>query len=454
MDQNPNKNSVKEFAEKVIIAVLGGCILILFYNFIVNGDGVGAIASKVVKILQSVIIGLVLAFLMNPIMMFIEQGTLPIARKLQKKEVRARRLARASSSFLSAVVVLGLVALFFISIIPEIYSTAQYLLANIGNQIDAVLNWGNNITNGVYDAEITAIKESSFIDLFNTTVNFLQQYVDFTSQESVVTIAGGVYSFIKIFWNCIIGLFVAVYALCSKELFKAQAKKIIYSFFSLENANVAIRVTRKASEVFYGFITGKIIDSIIIGLLCYIGMIILGLPYPLLVSMIIGVTNIVPVFGPYIGAVPTTIIIFLTEPRLGIYFLIFVLALQQLDGNVIGPKILGESTGLSSFWVVVAIVVGGGIFGIPGMIIGVPVTAMIYYIFGKIVSYRLRARNLPTESRLYLELDHINAKTGELIMHDKENAPKKAYSSILRKKISFKESKEQAESQSDTKKEE
>ncbi len=425
MEQNQNCNSIKEFIKKTAIVVIGCCIVILFYNYIVNGDGLGAVSGKIFSVFQSIIIGLVLAFIMNPIMMFIERWIYPIALKVQKKPIKAKKLARGISAVFSAVIVVGIVALFFISIIPEIYSTAQYLLANIGNQVDSVLDWVNSVTRNNYHDEITAIKESSFADVFDTAITFAQRYIDFTSQENVIAIAGGVYSFIRIFLNCIIGLFVAVYALCSKELFKAQSKKIVYSFFSLEHANIVIRVTRKTTEIFYGFITGKIIDSIIIGLLCYIGMIILGFPYPLLVSMIIGITNIIPVFGPYIGAVPTTIIIFLTDPRTGLYFLIFVLALQQIDGNLIGPKILGESTGLTSFWVVVAIVVGGALFGIPGMIIGVPVTATLYYCFGRFVRYRLRERKLPDETIQYLKLDHINAKTYELIMHTDEAISKK-----------------------------
>ena len=171
---------------------------------------------------------------------------------------------------------------------------------------------------------------------------------------------------------------------------------------------------------------------------------ILRMPYPLLVSVIIGVTNIIPVFGPYIGAVPTVIIIFLTEPMQGIYFLIFVIILQQIDGNIIGPKILGDSTGLSSFWVVVAIVVGGGLFGFAGMLLGVPTMALIYYLVGRFAKYLLRKRNLPEDTEDYINLQCIDVEKGELIEHP-EGYENKQYVVFNRRKWKEQNEKKDAE---------
>ena len=224
----------------------------------------------------------------------------------------------------------------------------------------------------------------------------------------------------KFIVNIIIGIFVSVYVLLEKEKFKAQAKKLIYGFFSARIGNVLLEVMRKTNDIFYGFIIGKIIDSFIIGVICYIVMSLIGMPYAVLTSVIIGVTNIIPVFGPYIGAIPTVIIIFLTEPRMGIYFLIFVLILQQFDGNLIGPKILGDSTGLSSFWVVLAIVVGGSLFGFMGMLLGVPTMAVIYYLVGRVVGYLLRKRQLPDATNSYLDLDHVDPGTNRIVPKDPE----------------------------------
>ena len=165
---------------------------------------------------------------------------------------------------------------------------------------------------------------------------------------------------------------------------------------------------------------GKIIDSLIIGVLCFVGLGIFRMPYALLVSVIIGVTNVIPFFGPFIGAVPSTILIMLSDPLKGFYFVIFILVLQQIDGNIIGPKILGESTGLSAFWVVFSILLGGGLFGFVGMIMGVPTFALIYYIVQMVISQKLKRKNLPTDTKCYgyesfvdKEGNYIASKKGE-----------------------------------------
>ena len=175
-----------------------------------------------------------------------------------------------------------------------------------------------------------------------------------------------------------------------------------------------IHTARKSNEIFGGFISGKIIDSLIIGLLCYIGLVILNMPYTILVSVIVGVTNVIPFFGPYIGAVPSIIIIALDNPIKGLYFAIFILVLQQLDGNVIGPKILGDSTGLSPFWVVFAIIIGGGLFGFAGMLLGVPTFAVIYYIAGEAVGSRLKKRQLPTDTESYIKAEKLDEELNKI----------------------------------------
>ena len=186
-----------------------------------------------------------------------------------------------------------------------------------------------------------------------------------------------------------------------------------------KHANILIHIGRKANEIFTGFIIGKIIDSAIIGVLCFLGMTLLKLPHVLLVSVIVGVTNVIPVFGPYIGAIPGVILIFLVNPLQGLYFAIFILALQQLDGNVIGPAILGDSTGLSPFWVIFSIVVGGGLFGVLGMIIGVPTFALIYYIFRMFLKQKLEHRKLPTETEAYSDASYVDDE-GQYVASENE----------------------------------
>ena len=220
-------------------------------------------------------------------------------------------------------------------------------------------------------------------------------------------------------FNAIIGVIISVYLLFGKENFSMQSKKAVYAMMKPAHANMLLHLTIKSNEIFGGFIIGKIIDSAIIGVLCFIGLSLLNMPYTLLVSVIVGVTNVIPFFGPYIGAIPSAILIMLQDPKMGIYFIIFILILQQIDGNIIGPKILGNSTGLSAFWVVFSILLGGGLFGFVGMILGVPTFAVIYYVVKMLVDHRLEQKNLPIETACYDEYSYVDSDG--TYVHSEEN---------------------------------
>ena len=166
--------------------------------------------------------------------------------------------------------------------------------------------------------------------------------------------------------------------------------------------------------MFCCFIFGKIVDSAIIGVICYVGCLILHIPDSILVAVIIGVTNIIPVFGPFIGAVPSLLLVVIQSPIHALYLLIFIIVLQQVDGNIIGPKILGNSTGLSAFWVMFAILIGGGLFGFFGMLLGVPVFAMIYYIIRRLVNHSVKKKNLPTVTDMYVNASAVDERTGQV----------------------------------------
>ena len=240
--------------------------------------------------------------------------------------------------------------------------------------------------------------------------NVLQQ------SDFIANITTGVYNVVRAIFNVIIGFIVSVYVLMTKEKFIGQAKKIIYAIFRPRYGNVVMEVGRKADEVFGGFFIGKIIDSLIIGCICFVSLAILRMPYVALVSVIVGVTNIIPFFGPYIGAIPSAILIFLVDPMKGIYFIIFIIVLQQVDGNVIGPKILGNTTGLSPFWVIFAILLFGGSFGVIGMLFGVPIFAVLYYIIKRVVEHVLKRRHLPEKTDEYIELDTVDTVSNEVKM--------------------------------------
>lgn len=223
---------------------------------------------------------------------------------------------------------------------------------------------------------------------------------------------------LQFLYNIIVGAIISIYVMMSTNTFTGQAKKIAYAVLKPDIANSMIEVVRHCNQIFGGFITGKLIDSAIIGVVCFIVLNLIQMPYAMLVSVIVGVTNVIPFFGPYIGAVPSLILISLTDLKQGAIFLIFIIVLQQIDGNILGPKILGNSTGLSPFWVVFSILVGGGVFGFPGMLLGVPVFAVIYYLIKTFVEYALYKKRMPLETQSYIRADGYDMESGQLIYSD------------------------------------
>ena len=217
--------------------------------------------------------------------------------------------------------------------------------------------------------------------------------------------------------------FIAIYVLNSKQLFAAQAKKLLYGCLSTRRANIVLDNARFTHRVFGGFINGKLLDSLIIGILCFVGMTALRMPYAMLISVVVGVTNIIPFFGPFIGAIPSGLLILLIDPLKALYFVLFILALQQFDGNILGPKILGDSTGLSSFWVMFAILLAGGLFGFVGMVVGVPLFAVLYSILSGLVCHSLRRRGMPEETQAYYELDHVDERTHDILYNEAPARP-------------------------------
>ncbi len=416
------RNMVRKYMPLVAVVVTAAVFIIIFYFCVKRYVGLKAGVDKLFAVFAPIVFGFVMAFLMNPIMTVLEKPFQNFFIKRGGEVSRIKKNVRIITSVLSLIILVGVVSFFLWAVIPEFVETVTFLVNNLTTQIGGVLDWANDITRGRFEENIMSVKNDEAINnAINKGLAYVQGYLKLDKQDELIkTITSWGYGIGRLIVNLIIGFFVSVYVLMEKEKFKGQAKKLVYGFFSPRIGNEIMEFCRKTNDVFYGFIIGKIIDSIIIGIICYIGMIILGLPYKVLTSVIIGVTNIIPVFGPYIGAIPTTIIIFLTEPRAGIVFLIFVLALQQVDGNLIGPKILGDSTGISTFWVVVSIVVGGGLFGFFGMLLGVPTMAMIYYIVGRISRRLLKKRKLPTGTETYIELDHIDEGTNNLIPKDPE----------------------------------
>jgi predicted PurR-regulated permease PerM len=289
---------------------------------------------------------------------------------------------------------------FFAMLLPQLYDSVVGIVDNFSGYYTSMVEW---ITD--FLADNPAIQEYA-IDVFSDGFQMLRDWVTnglLPNMETIITgLTSSVMSVVNAAFNILVGFCAAIYILCSKDKFMAQGKKVVAAVCKDGTADMIFDLGRRIHKVFSGFIIGKILDSLIIGVMCYIGMLILKLPYPALVATVVGVTNVIPFFGPFIGAIPCSILIFLVNPLQCIYFILFILVLQQFDGNILGPKILGDSTGLDAFWVLFSILLFGGLFGFAGMVLGVPVFAMFYSIVNRLVRYGLKKHDLPVETAQYI----------------------------------------------------
>ncbi len=369
---------------QIVVLIVG---IIAFFGFY-KAHLIFAWIRKVILILTPVIIGLALAYLLNPSMTFFEKKIAAYLDKNMKKKDRIPMISRILGLAASFVILFLAIYLVFYMVIPQIYNNVRNLIDVLTHiDINKIIKDINNLIKG--DDQINTIVNN----FYKESVSFLTNWVkkDMVDQFSVVL--NGVMGFFSKLLDVLVGVIVAIYVLMSKETFKRQGKKILEAFLSDRQTEIVLDVIKETDRIFGGFIIGKIIDSFIIGVLCFFGMLILHLPYAALISVIVGVTNVIPFFGPYIGAVPSTILLLFTSPSAALIFVVFILVLQQFDGNILGPKILGESTGLSPFWVIFSILLGGGLFGVVGMLFGVPVFAVIYYLFKRYINFRINRKN-------------------------------------------------------------
>ena len=243
--------------------------------------------------------------------------------------------------------------------------------------------------------------QPEYITLINEKLGEAINYIITTISNLLPVIANFVISTTSSVLNIIIGIIVSIYILIDKEKFIALSKKVTYALCSKERAKFVLNLANKSNMTFSKFIGGKILDSAIIGILTFIILTIFKMPYVLLISVIIGVTNIIPFFGPFIGGIPSAIIILFASPIQALWFIIIIIVIQQIDGNIIGPKILGDSIGISAFWILFSLLVAAKFMGVVGMIIGVPLFAIIYSIIKEVVEDKLRKKGLPVETEEY-----------------------------------------------------
>ena len=379
--QTQKKEKMDGRRENIHLAKIGVMVFItfvcciLFFFSVLRYQGFANGWHKVISAAQPIIIGLALAYLLNPVMKFFERHLYKLFKDRTKTDQKAKKMARGlaitcSIIFLIAVIVL-LIAAIVPSVINSIMGIVDTLPANVANLVKMIQEgrFGNYEVADTIGDVLT--KLTDYVENWATKTLLPQ------ARTYLIQITSGVINMVKAMFNFVIGIIVAVYVLMIKERLIGQSKKVVYAVFKPKQGNIIVETMHKANDIFGGFIIGKIIDSAIIGVICYVGCSILRIPDTMLVSVIIGVTNIIPLFGPFIGAIPALLLVVIQSPWHALYLLIFIIVLQQVDGNIIGPKILGNSTGLTSFWVMFAILIGGGMFGFLRMLLGVPVFALI-----------------------------------------------------------------------------
>lgn len=399
-----------------ITAFLVIVLSISFFIMLNNYKSVWGVLQTIFKILKPFTIGLVIAYLLNPIMTFFEVKVFtPLfgKTKLKKSRKRDRVVALSLTMILALLFVFALVSM----VLPQLVTSINGIVNNVSVYATNLDTWISQIlasNEGLAEFLSSEVKDINTFIIDWAKNNLLPQLNNVIGGVTV-----GVIGVVVLLKDIFVGLMISIYVLYSKEIFSAQTKKFLYGIMPVGVASRFLSITRRSHFVFGKFIIGKLIDSLVIGIICFAGMSIFNMPYALLISVIIGITNIIPFFGPFIGAIPSAILILMIDPLTCLYFVIFVLALQQFDGNILGPKILGDSTGLSAFWVIFAILLGGGLFGFPGMIVGVPAFAVIYSIIVETLGKRLKKRDLPVDTNEYYNLDHISKEDNTPIYEQK-----------------------------------
>ena len=384
---------------------------ILFFMALNYLDTLKQGIAALIRILGPFIWGLVIVYLLSPLVRFLQKKIFgPICAKLSvKRPEKGQSCARVLSVIFAEIFMLALITGLFFLIIPQLDSSIETIVVNSPTYIDSLTTWATKKL-AAYP-EISDYVAHILGDVNTNIITWLQNTILPKLGSLLTNVGMGVRYVVTGVYNLVIGIIVSIYILSNIEGFTASAKRLIYSIMNVDTAKKFLDGLRFTDKTFNGFLMGKLLDSAIIGLICYIVCVILKMPYALLVSVMVGVTNIIPFFGPLIGAIPSAIIILMVDPSKCLIFVIFVILLQQLDGNIIGPKILGSSVGINGFWVMFSIILGAGLFGFWGMLLGVPVFVVIYTIINKSIERKLRRNDLPVEESAYANLDYIDPVT-------------------------------------------
>ncbi|MBR3339674.1 MAG: AI-2E family transporter [Lachnospiraceae bacterium] len=414
----------RRYLELLVVTII---ILGFFVSIMIRADRVAAAFGGLINVLKPFIYGFVIAYLLKPVVDAVEKAVKAIFEKLFHKKVEGCRGASIAITF---IIVLVVITLMFCAIIPGLITSIKTLIVKVPRSLREFEYWlraliGEGLGNEIV-ASFTETIENAYEHIYDSIQKFL-----LPNLENIVSqVAGGFGGMLGVLKNVIIGCVVAIYMLASWEKFGAQARIMLYGLVSEKPADWIYNELKLTNSLFGGFISGKLVDSAIIGVICFVVCMLLNMPYALLVSVIVGITNIIPFFGPYLGAVPSAILILTESPYKCVVFIVFIIILQQIDGNVIGPKILGDKIGVSSFWILFAILFFGSYWGVIGMIVGVPLFGVIYDLAKRIIHFGLKKHGREDMMEDYIREFQTDSEEDK----DKEEKKKNRFSELLKKK--------------------
>ncbi|MCR5368416.1 AI-2E family transporter [Eubacterium sp.] len=398
--------------KKCSVLAVSLCIVVTFYMLLGKLPGVLKFLGMIIGAFTPIIMGCVIAFLLTPVMNFFKGVFSKLFIKImgEKKKLTAVKVANVMAVAISLIILLSIVVGLLMVLIPELQRSITMLSNEIPNYIDNAKAWLKNLSFLKKYPKIYEAVSTNLDKIQDNLVKIIADKLLPNIDTIVVKISTGIIGGVKFVFNFFVGIIIAAYILYSKERLSANGKKMIFGVFKKKAGTVVLDSLSFMNNVFGGFIDGKILDSLIIGVICAVFCLFVDMPYAILVSVTVGITNIIPFFGPFIGAVPCSLLILVADPLKCLIFVIFILILQQIDGNILGPLILGDSTGLSGLWVMVAILVGGNLFGFIGMLLGVPVLACVYALINVIIDGKLKKQNLSTATDYYLTLHGFDEK--------------------------------------------
>lgn len=385
----------KKYTTISIYTIITFAICLLMIVLIQKSEVIAGYLKEIARVLAPVTWGIVIAYIANPIMVWFERKLKKVIEKKKKHPKIVRVLSVAISIILLVAILTSLIAI----LLPQVIDSIVGIISNFSVYMD-------NLENSIYTffedyPDISNFVESQFESIQPKIVDFVNNIMPSVANIAVKLKDGAIGIIIGL-KDFLIGFIVAIYLLFSKEKFLGQMRKCVIAVFPKQMSNSVLGIAAHTNQTLSGFISGKLLDSLIIGILCFICMTIMKMEFVALISVVVGITNIIPFFGPFFGAIPSAVLLLVAAPKQVIPFIIFILILQQFDGNILGPKILGDSTGLSAFWVMFAIFIGGGLFGFAGMVLGVPVFAVVYTLVSDFINFLLKKKGLSTATADYI----------------------------------------------------